>query len=98
VHNIKPNPARHAYTFGGVSRANQSSAKDFSNKDQFGLLQEVNRQQYVGKSTSLNPRTQSAVKYQPARAYYPKDYFKRVGYQQSEASVVSGKSRTDALG
>jgi hypothetical protein len=43
VHNIKPNPARHAYTFGGVARVNQSASKDVLNKDQFGLLQSVNR-------------------------------------------------------
>ena len=100
VHNLQP---RHGYTFGGVSRPNQSAHKQDSYKDQFGLLQEVNRHQYVGKSTSLNPkpmssRAQSASKLPRARAFYPTEYFKRVGYQQSEASQVSGKSRTDALG
>lgn len=95
VHNLQP---RHTYTYGGISRINQSAQKDGGFKDQFGLLQEVNRQQYVGRSTSLNPRSQSANKYSRARAFYPKDYYRRVGYQPSEASVVSGKSRTDALG
>ncbi len=104
VHNLQP---RHGYAFGGVSRpAPASATKNDEVKDQFGLLQEVNRHQYVGKSTSLNPRssglaasrTQSAQRLPRARAFYPTDYFKRVGYQQSEASAFSGKSRTDALG
>jgi hypothetical protein len=79
-----------------------SAQKDASVKDHFGLLSDVNRHQYVARSTVLNPRqtnrTQSAQKVQKARAFYPKEYYNRVGYQQSEASVVSGKSRTDALG
>ncbi len=110
VHNLPPRHGptdNHSYTFGGVTRLANSAQKNPGTsaavKDQFGLLTEVNRQQYVGKSTALNPRVssarpQSAQRYQKAKAYYPKEYFRRVGYQQSEASVVSSKSRTDALG
>jgi hypothetical protein len=102
MHNIKPNANRFLHTYGGTSNPNFSAQKEASVKDHFGLLGDVNRHQYVARSTVLNPRqtnrTQSAQKYQKAKAFYPKEYYNRVGYQQSEASVVSGKSRTDALG
>lgn len=39
------------------------------------------------------------MKYKRAKAFYPKDYYNRVGYQASDAeSVYSAKGRTDALG
>jgi len=70
--------------------------------DHFGLLKEVNRHRYIGKRSDLNIRPTSSgsgLKYARAKAFYPKDYYNRVGYQQSDSeSVYSAKGRTDALG
>lgn len=65
-------------------------------------MTEVNRHRYIGKRSDLNIRPSSSgsgLKYARAKAFYPKDYYHRVGYQASETeSVYSAKGRTDALG
>ena len=58
---------------------------------------------YVGKRSSTRPARQMSahhskmIKLTPnAKTYYPDDYYKRVGYQKSEAS--NSHARVDALG
>lgn len=104
---------QHTYAFGGSTRIPATVMS--SGEDNSLQLDDVSNQ-YIGKRSANNLLGRSSSAARPmtgnsrqsaasklskgTKAYYPSDYYERVGYQKSEAteSVVTGRSRTDALG